>query len=95
MSDAARQNEERIKKAIVDELNTQLLDQVIAETKQTIKTNKDYPLTKEKIIPTSSLITEPFSLTAPAKIANSRSSSAIRSKGEWRPKGFSGRCADI
>lgn len=30
------------KKALLDELNTQLLDQVIAQTKQTIKTNKDY-----------------------------------------------------
>jgi F0F1-type ATP synthase membrane subunit b/b' len=30
------------KKAIMDELNTELLGQVIAKTKSTIKTNKDY-----------------------------------------------------
>lgn len=30
------------KKALVDELNAQLIDQVIAQTKLTIKTNKDY-----------------------------------------------------
>jgi F0F1-type ATP synthase membrane subunit b/b' len=30
------------KKAMVDELNAQLLDQVIKQTKETIKTNKDY-----------------------------------------------------
>lgn len=30
------------KKALVDDLNAQLLDQVIAQTKQTIKTNKEF-----------------------------------------------------
>lgn len=38
----AKSKIEADKKAIMDELNAQLLDQVISKTKSTIKTNKDY-----------------------------------------------------